>query len=839
MDQNLEQLEAEAFQVQGHFNLLAIAWRHKSLVALGLVVGLVLGTLSYARRSPVYRSDAQILVVKKRPDVLPALGGDTSYSYYEDYLATHQVLIKSPLIAGRSVKKPGIAGLESLVGATDPASLIIGSLVVSRDAAKDASGMASSNILGLSLRWTVPDDSAIILGAVIDSYKDFLDETYRNVNEDTLQLITKARDVLKKDIAQKEKEYRDFRQQSPLLWKGKDGLSLAQERLDSLESKRSNLFLRRTELQGRLAALEKALKDGQNHWTLAAILPPLPSNGAADGPKRASLVSLEEQLLPLLLQEQTLLEDYGPNHPQVQGVRKRIELTRNLFAQPGASVVARTGDSAATGNGDPATIGSGASGVVGKGSLGVGDHVVLYVQALKQELSDIEMAEQLLTERVKEEYQEAKRVASYEFTEETYRNDIARSQQLYDSIIKRLQELNFVKDYGGYDARVITPPSAGVKVGPRAMPIVTVAAFLGILGGFGLAYLAERTDKSFRSPEEIHRHLGIPVVGHVPVIAATPTAGHDDTSSQPVMAPILCAYHQPRSTEAEAYRGVRTALYFSAQGKEYKTIQITSPNMGDGKTVTAANLGISIAQSGRRTILIDADLRRPRLHELFGLSAQVGLASVIRGEAELEEAIQQSAVPGLSLLACGPVPSNPAELLTSARFPELLERIRDQYDFVLVDSPPLLAVSDPAVVAPRVEAVLLSIRYSKNGRPNAQRAKEILNTLGVVVLGVIVNAVDLRAVGGRYGYDHLRYGYGHGYGYMDGAANNGNIDNGTDRDADETSFESPSQGTSAALVQNGSDHLAASNRKGRGHRSRKGLAGVRPQSFLNWLRGQR
>jgi capsular exopolysaccharide synthesis family protein len=527
---------------------------------------------------------------------------------------------------------------------------------------------------------------------------------------------------------------------------------------------------------------------------------------------------LEEQLLPLLLQEQTLLDDYGANHPQVVGVRRRIELTRRLFAPLGAEPDSGAADSS------------------GKGNTEKGDHVALYAQSLKQELSEIELAEQLLAERIKDEYQEAKRAASYEFTEETYRSDIARSQQLYDSIIKRLQEVNFVKDYGGYSASIITPPSAGVRVEPRATPIVTVAALLGILGGFGLGYLADRADKSFRSPEEIHRHLGIPVVGHVPLIVAAPTVVHDDASSQPVMDPMLCAYHQPRSREAEAYRGVRTALYFSSHGKEYKSIQVTSPNMGDGKSVTVANLGISIAQSARRTILIDADLRRPRLHELFGLSARVGLTSIIRGDAELEEAIQQSAVPDLSVLACGPVPSNPAELLTSARFPELLERIRDQYDFVLVDTPPLLAVSDPAVVAPRVEAVLLSIRYSKNGRPNAQRAKEILDTLGVAVIGVIVNAVDHRAAGGKYGYDHQRYGYGHGYGYIDGAGDNDHIDNHIGGDAGKPSCESQSGEASAVTVPNGSGKWAASKSSGRGER--KVSSGDRPPRFLSWLRGR-
>src|SRR5262249_30581075 len=162
MGQDLEQLEAEASHVQApaQFNILGIAWRRKSLIALGIVIGLVLGALSYARRTPVYRSDAQVLVVKKRPDVLPGYSGEANYSYDEDYLATHQVLIKSPLIAGKSIKKPGLAELKSLAGAADPASLIIGSLSVSRDAG-NAAATANSNIINLSFRGTEADDSAI------------------------------------------------------------------------------------------------------------------------------------------------------------------------------------------------------------------------------------------------------------------------------------------------------------------------------------------------------------------------------------------------------------------------------------------------------------------------------------------------------------------------------------------------------------------------------------------------------------------------------------------------------------------------------------------------------
>jgi capsular exopolysaccharide synthesis family protein len=216
---------------------------------------------------------------------------------------------------------------------------------------------------------------------------------------------------------------------------------------------------------------------------------------------------------------------------------------------------------------------------------------------------------------------------------------------------------------------------------------------------------------------------------------------------------------------------VRTSLYFSVNGAKHKVVQVTSPNMGDGKTTLATNLAVSIAQSGQRVVLVDADFRRPRVHKVFGVSATTGLASVIAGDADLTDAIRPSGIDNLFLLPCGPIPGNPAELLTQPRFQELLEVLRDRFDFVLIDTPPLLLVTDPCVVAPRVDGVILTVRVARHGRPQAERANEILATLGVTLLGVVVNGVGRR--GGRsgygYGFDQYKasYGYGIGYGYAD------------------------------------------------------------------------
>jgi capsular exopolysaccharide synthesis family protein len=207
---------------------------------------------------------------------------------------------------------------------------------------------------------------------------------------------------------------------------------------------------------------------------------------------------------------------------------------------------------------------------------------------------------------------------------------------------------------------------------------------------------------------------------------------------------------------AEAFRGVRTALYFSTQGRGHQVIQFTSAEKGDGKSTLLANLAVSIAQSGKRTVLIDADFRRPRMHKLFPtVSRETGLASVMTGEAIPEQAAQPTVVPNLWLMPCGPRPGNPAELLTAPRFQEVLEELRSHFDFVLIDTPPVLLVSDPCAVAPRADGVILVVRLGKNNRPAAEQAGAMLASLGANVLGVMVNDSNQPS----------RYGYGHGYGY--------------------------------------------------------------------------
>jgi uncharacterized protein involved in exopolysaccharide biosynthesis len=472
-----------------------IAWQHRLLVLLGVLGGLGLGALYYLAGPPAYTASAQLLVVKKRPD---PPGADTHPGAFEDFVSTQQALLKSPLVAERAIHKHQLGSLKSFAGTTEPLADALGKrLTVTRT--RDAAG-GPTPIFTLSFQARQAGDCTTVLEALIDGYSELLDETYLKGSDDTIELIARARNVLRRELAQKEAAYREFRQKAPLFWKGTEWINSRQERLSSIESRRTALLLRRAEIQGQLDVLEGALKEGRGRAALLALVAAPAGKADADGSARGRPSALQEQLHALLLQEQQLRETYGTGSEEVRSVRKRIELVRNLLAQPAAAWEATA----------PAP---------GKEA----DPVQGCLQSLRQELDYLRTSEQLLTRLFEQEHAEAKKLSSYEVQDEVFRTDIARSQALYDGIIKRLQDVHLAKEVGGYEARVIAPPgSGGVKrVEPSPLLALSAAALLSALGACGLVGLAEwraRRGRTAAGP----RLPGLPAPVPVPAAANGP-----------------------------------------------------------------------------------------------------------------------------------------------------------------------------------------------------------------------------------------------------------------------------------------------------------------------------
>jgi capsular exopolysaccharide synthesis family protein len=231
---------------------------------------------------------------------------------------------------------------------------------------------------------------------------------------------------------------------------------------------------------------------------------------------------------------------------------------------------------------------------------------------------------------------------------------------------------------------------------------------------------------------------------------------------------------------AEAYRTVRTAIYFGVPDPKSKTLLVTSPSPGDGKTTMASNLAIAIAQSGRRVLLIDADTRKPMMHKIFNLADEVGLSSVLLGEAKLDKAIQKTGAPNLEVLPCGPLPPNPSEILNSQAFLDLVNSLCLQYDQIVIDSPPVEPVTDARILAASCDTTVLVLRAEKSTRRLSAHARDALIGVGANLLGVIVNAVPRGQGGYTYysGYGYYHYGYGQRHSSSSSNGSNGNGSNG-------------------------------------------------------------
>uniref|UniRef100_UPI003B3BAE16 polysaccharide biosynthesis tyrosine autokinase n=1 Tax=Nakamurella sp. TaxID=1869182 RepID=UPI003B3BAE16 len=289
------------------------------------------------------------------------------------------------------------------------------------------------------------------------------------------------------------------------------------------------------------------------------------------------------------------------------------------------------------------------------------------------------------------------------------------------------------------DANLPTGP-----VYPRPLITIGLGAIVGLLVGLAAAWLRETLDTTLKSVEDVQRATGASTLGSV---FFDPTA---------VRKPLISGL-SPHAPRVESFRVLRTNLQFLDVDGESKTYAITSPLPGDGKSTTSINIAIALAQAGRRTLLIEGDLRRPKFGEYLDLEGTVGLTTVLIGQAELGDAIQPWGRSGLDVILSGALPPNPAELLQSKAMSAVMDELRRRYDVIIIDAPPILPVTDAALIAAQTSGAILVLRHARTTRDQATQARHRLDAVGAQVLGTVFNFVPQHATS--------TYGYGYGYGY--------------------------------------------------------------------------
>ena len=270
-------------------------------------------------------------------------------------------------------------------------------------------------------------------------------------------------------------------------------------------------------------------------------------------------------------------------------------------------------------------------------------------------------------------------------------------------------------------------------VGPSTTSSILLAALIGFVLAASAAYVLEYLDDTVKSPNDVRKVVDLPSLGEVGQLEGT------DYAAQ------LVTVRQPRSSLSEAYRSLRTNIQFSTVDDPIRTLMVTSANPGDGKTITAANLAVTLAQSGQRVTLVDADLRRPSQHKVFGLSNTTGLMTILMDvNVNLSDVLQSTEVENLRVMTVGPTPPNPSEMLGSKRMGYLIEALQHETDVVVFDSPPLLAVTDAAVLGARLDGVVMVVNAGRTRRVHLRHGQEILDTVGAHVIGVVLNRLPMR-----------------------------------------------------------------------------------------------
>ena len=344
-------------------------------------------------------------------------------------------------------------------------------------------------------------------------------------------------------------------------------------------------------------------------------------------------------------------------------------------------------------------------------------------------------------------------------------------QSLYIGVLQRMKEAQVAAGMTASNIRVVDPaqvPDGPAK--PRVKLNLAIGLILGLSVGIGLAFLQEYLDNTLKTPDEVESLLRLPSLGLIPSMhlngsSKTSAAGLATLNSGSNGSYWFALQKNPLA--AEAFRSLRTSILLSANPVP-KVLLVTSALPGEGKTTTTVNLGATLASLGGRVIIVDCDMRRPTIHRAAGVKNSPGFVQCLTGRTSLSEAILQvDGIPNLSVIPCGPIPPNPAEVLSSPKTSELLRKLHEEFEYVLVDSPPILSVADSRILATLTDAVVLVTRAYETPYEVVRRARSLLYGAGARILGVALNDVHLRkkGYGGKYGY-YEQYGYGYGSDYQ-------------------------------------------------------------------------
>ncbi|MFN0109498.1 MAG: GumC family protein [Blastocatellia bacterium] len=579
-----------------------------------------------------------------------------------------------------------------------------------------------TSILDVTFEHTDPEMSVAIVNTAI---RNFIDRSWSSRTEkftDTSDWLDRSTRELKAKVNQAESALADYTAKNGIT--SPNGTqTLTAEKLSALH------------VQVMKAETERMLNETLYEEVKRGRVNQVPE--AFSDPKTAML---KQKLGELQIEQSQLSVKYGPENPRVAEVEQRIKTLQSQIADNQRSMEDKL-----------------------KGD---------YERSVRSE-SELKRSLELAKTETVQQNQAGIRYS-------TLKAELDMATGMYMDFLNKTKQADLQLQEQHRNLRVIeTAELPSSPIGPQRLRTILIGFLVSLIAGIGLSFFLEYLDNTIKSVEDIERIAQLPTLAVIPAISSIKSLSGEKKKQEAAQALTVSANANAAaglspgngkltklvtldqlSSVVEAYRMLRTSVLLSAAGNPPKTILFTSGQPGEGKTTTAINTAISLSQLGASVLLIDADLRRPTVHRVFKMGQSQGLSTFLSRQVEIDPLIHKLSLPNLSVLPCGPIPPNPAELISSERMRLLLKDLGEKYDHILIDSPPLINVTDPVILSTMVDGVLLVVHAGRSTRDVVRRARQELSSVGAKIFGVVLNNLDIK----REGYDSYLSTYGN-YGY--------------------------------------------------------------------------
>lgn len=716
---------AEAGALEGVFWVVrALRKSWPIIAALVLLSGGI--SLLYSKSLPkIYEAST---LVEFEPDVIKPLGNKTDplvgWSAIWDtreYYETQYKIMQSDRVLSTVVRDLSLQNDAEFLGykpkqpapLDDTIEMLRGRLTI-----EPAKG---SRLVYVRVQDTKPAQARRLSEAVARAYIAQNLDKMVSATSDTVVWLSGQLDHFKQELEQSENQLHEFKKGNDLPSSTLDDLSkMIRMEMQEYDAALTRTRMRRSELMARHAELSKVSVENPDQVPASELL----SNTFLSGLRQQYQQAVRERA-------ELIAEGKGENHPAVKKADEKIALSRSHLLSEVRNI----------------------QGAVAR------DLAIIE----KQEAGEASLYEGARKKAVELNLKEL----------EFHRLDRLRAQneKLYAVLLEQLKEADLRRMMNTNNIRMVDAPTEPkYPIAPRVSVNVAVGLLVGLLLGIALALLREQLDNTLKTPEDVENRLGVTFLGLLPEISDEDEIRAGEKSKKKrvrriktELAQELLVHERPTSTIAEAARSLRTNLMFMNPDKPYKRLLVTSAAPSEGKTTVAVSIAISLAQGGQRVCIIDCDLRRPRLHRIFGRAGDVGLMNVLVGEATIEEAAKPTVVPNLYCIPCGPIPPNSADVVASEKLARLLDEVGKRFDRVVLDSPPVVAVTDSAILSTLADGVVMVVRAFKTSFALSRAGLRSLLDVDAPIAGAVLNAVNLDRHEYYYQrsyYYYRREGYG-------------------------------------------------------------------------------